>query len=137
MKEEKNVVYGPLELPSGMKIKFRAPKGIDRTNVLQMLKIDSDNAVSGAILLDEYVKAKCITEVDGAAATGEYKNLFNDWDEADVNFYKAVCNEMFGNSQELQDKAKEAARFLLNKGTYTAGCSVQAVQKAESATTNG
>lgn len=131
MKEDKNVVYGPLELSSGKLIKFRAPKGIDRTNVLQMLKIDSDNAVSGAILLDEYVKAKCITEVDGAATAGDYKNLFNEWDEADINFYKAVCNEMFGNGQEMQDKAKEAARFLLTKGTYTAGCSAQAAQKVE------
>lgn len=131
MENDKITVFGPLELPSGKKIKFRAPKGIDRTNVLQMMKIDSDSAVSGAILLDEYVKAKCVTEVDGAATTGDYKNLFNNWDDGDISFYKAVVNEMFGSGEEMQNKAKEAAAFLLKKGTYTAGCSAATTQGAE------
>ena len=134
---DNNMVYGPLQLPSGKQIKFRAPKGIDRTNVLQMMKIDSDSAVSGALLMDEYVKAKCVTEVDGKTTTGEYKTLFNDWMDSDIMFYKAVVNEMFGSGPEMQEKAKEAASFLLNPQTSTDGCSAPTTQEAASATTNG
>ncbi len=123
-----NMVYGPLALPSGKKIKFRAPKGIDRINILQMTKIDSENVVSGALLLDEYVKAKCITEIDGIACEGDYKKTMNEWLDSDITFYKLVYEEMFGKSQDMQDKAKEAAAFLLQGLTSFGGCSVLSTQ---------
>lgn len=116
-KYDKNMVYGPLELPSGIKIKFRAPKGIDRLNILQMTKIDTENVVSGALLLDEYIKAKCITEVNGAAATESYKDIMSGWLDSDIAFYKIVFEEMFGRSEDMQSKAKEAALFLLKGQT--------------------
>lgn len=124
-----NKVFGPLELPSGKKIKFRAPKGIDRMNILQMTKIDSDNTVSGALILDEYVKAKCVKEVDDKAVTESYKTLMNDWLDSDITFYKLVFEQMFGKTEELQNKAKDAAAFLLGKPTSSDGSNAQNTQE--------
>ncbi|HWP96409.1 MAG TPA: hypothetical protein VN426_06130 [Syntrophomonadaceae bacterium] len=117
------MVYGPLELPSGKQISFRAPLGSDRTNVLQMCQISSENAVSDAIVIDDYMAAKCLTEVDGKTADGDYKRLFENWSQKDILYYRTVYEEMFGLNVEARDKAKEAAAFLLKGQTSTAGCS--------------
>lgn len=124
-----NKIYGPLELPSGKKIKFRAPIGSDRMNVIQMMKIDEDSIVSGALLIDSYVKAKCITEIDGTPTDGNYKNLFDNWFETDVNFYTLICNKLFGNGKELEKKADDAVAFLLNSVTCSDGYNVQSAQE--------
>lgn len=116
------VVYGPLELPSGKKIKFRAPVGKDRNNVLQMTQISADRALSDAMMVDDYLAAKCVTEVDGKQADGDYKHLFDSWSQKDILFYRAVFDEMFGLNEESRDKAKEAAAFLLKGQTSIAGC---------------
>jgi hypothetical protein len=123
-----NKIYGPLELPSGKKIKFRAPIGSDRMNIVQMMKIDEESIVSGALLIDDYVKAKCVTEVDGNPTDGDYKALFNEWLDTDVNFYKLVCNKLFGNDKELEKKADDAVAFLLSNVTCSDGANVQNIQ---------
>ncbi|MEW6423178.1 MAG: hypothetical protein AB1523_00280 [Bacillota bacterium] len=115
------IVYGPLELPSGRRIKFRAPLGSDRSNVLMMTQISAERAISDTMLVDDYVAAKCVTEVDGKPTDGEYKHLFNDWPLQDVYFYRAVFNEVCGLTEDVQKKAKEVAAFLLKGQTCTAG----------------
>lgn len=115
--------YGPLTLPGGKVITFRAPLGSDRTNVLQMTQISAERALSDAMLVEDYVAAKCISEVDGKPSDGDYKNLFNNWPQRDILFYRTVFNEMFGLTEEAQNKAKEAAAFLLKGQTYTGGSS--------------
>jgi len=115
------MVYGPLELPSGTKVKFRAPLGADRNNVLQMTQIASDRALSDAMMVDDYLAAKCVTEVNNKPTDGDYKRLFEDWAQKDILFYRAVFDQMFGLNQEAQDKAKEQAAFLLKGQTSTGG----------------
>lgn len=110
-------VFGPLTLPSGKQITFRTPVGGDRVNVLQMTKIGEDNLISGAVLIDHYVQARCVQTVDGQPVDGDYKRLFDNWDNADIQFYNLVFNEMFGLNEERQEMAKDAARFLLNGAT--------------------
>ncbi|GBF34145.1 hypothetical protein DCCM_3257 [Desulfocucumis palustris] len=117
------MVYGPLELPSGAQIKFRAPLGLDRTNVLQMTEISRDSAISDAMLVDDYVAAKCVTEVDGKQTDGDYKRLMNDWPQQDIMFYRVVFESMFGINEDAMNRAKEAAAFLLKGQTYTGGSS--------------
>lgn len=110
--------YGPLELPSGKRIHFRAPTGADRLAVFKLTRINPDNVLSGAVLVDYYVQARCVTKINDQPVPMEsYKNLFDTWDAKDVVFYQSVFNEMFGMTEEMQDKAKEAARFLLNGQT--------------------
>lgn len=118
-----DITYGPLELPSGKKIKFRAPLGRDRNNVLQMTQISADRALSDAMLVDDFLAAKCVTEVDGKPTDGDYKHLFDSWSQRDILFYRAVFDEMFGLNEESRNKAKEAAAFLLKGQTSTDGCS--------------
>lgn len=114
--------YGPLELPSGKKIKFRAPVGLDRVVVLQnMPPAGPDKFMTNSILADEYIRAKCVTEVDGVPADGKYKSLFDSWDALDIDFYGAVFNEMFGMTEVRRKKIKEAADFLSGAQTSTAG----------------
>ncbi len=126
---DENKVYGPLTLPSGKNIKFRAPKGIDRMNIMQMTKIDSENVVNGALLLDEYVKAKCVTEINGTPVTKSYKDVMSDWLDTDITFYKLVFEQLFGSSADLQQKAKEAAAFLLSGPTCSGGSNAQNTQE--------
>lgn len=114
-------IYGPLELPSGKQIKFRAPLGSDRTKVLQMTQISAERAISDAMLIDEYVAAKCVTEVDGKPTDGDYKRLMESWPQRDVLFYRTVFEEMFGLNEEARSRAKEAASFLLTGQTSTGG----------------
>lgn len=117
------MVYGPLELPSGKRIKFRAPLGADRNNVLQMTQITSERAISDAMIVDDYMAAKCITDVDGKPNDGDYKKLFDTWTQKDIVFYRAVFDEMFSLNDESRTKTKEAAAFLLNGASCTGGCS--------------
>lgn len=119
-----SVIYGPLELPSGKKIMFRPPLGSDRANVLAMTKISADRAVSDAMLVDDYVAAKCVTQMDGNKAGGDYKHLMDSWTQQDILFFRAVFDEMFGMNKEAVGRAKEAAGFLLKGRTFTAGSSL-------------
>lgn len=115
-------VYGPLTLPSGKIISFRKPKGIDRQNVLDLVNIHDEKIVAGSLRVEETVRAKCVVTVDGKDTdTTNYLNLFNDWDDEDVQFYSTVFTEMFGMTDEKRDKAKDAARFLLSNSISTAG----------------
>lgn len=117
-------VFGPLALPSGKTIKFRKPMGLDRANVSQMNSIGVDDVVGGSMRQQQYLMAKVITDIDGKPQDGtEYKNLFNTWEDVDVQYYQAVYNEMFGLSDERQADAKEKAAFLLKNSTSTDGSS--------------
>ncbi|ADY55136.1 hypothetical protein Sgly_0779 [Syntrophobotulus glycolicus DSM 8271] len=108
-----NRIFGPLTLPSGKEIKFREPLGIDRSSVMQFVNISEDNIINNALLIDEYVSAKCITEIDGAPTTGEYKTLFDNWKSSDILFYKRVYEKCVGIGTDLQEEADKAADFLL------------------------
>ncbi|GIM45962.1 hypothetical protein DNHGIG_15110 [Collibacillus ludicampi] len=119
------IVYGPLELPSGKKIKFRRPTGLDRLNILQAMSISQEDAVKAGILMQTYLNAKVVTEVDGVPTDGNYLRLFNDWDDADITYYQAVFNEMFGLTEDKLAKAKDAAAFLLKSSTFTDGSNSQ------------
>lgn len=114
-------IYGPLTLPSGKVVKFREPLGADKANVMQMVTIGEDNLVNGAMMIDEYVSAKCITEVDGVASNGDYKALFDSWGQKDIMFYKRVFERLFGLAKDQQDAADKAADFLLGGLTSTDG----------------
>ena len=115
--------YGPLKLISGKQIKFRPPLGKDRINVMQVTKVGAEDAISGTLLVDTYIKAKCITEIDGKRELDDFKHLFDNWADEDVQYYSAVYNEMFGVSDDRQQKAKEEASFLLTGRTSSDGSS--------------
>jgi hypothetical protein len=119
MQKKEQQTFGPLELPSGVKIFFRSPKGGDRVKVLQMLKLGTDNIGSGALQIDTLVAARCVTEYDGKAVAGDYKHLVDTIEGEDLDFFMLVYNEMFGMTEEKKDQAKERAAFLLGKGTST------------------
>ncbi|AEG60016.1 hypothetical protein [Desulforamulus ruminis] len=116
--------YGPLTLPSGKVLEFREPLGVDKDHVLKMVNISQENIIGCAMLIDDYVAAKCVKKVDGKATSGEYKTLFSDWSQADVLFYKRVFERMFGMNEDRQKSADEAADFLLNSLTSTDGASL-------------
>lgn len=129
MKKEE-LIYGPLELPSGMKIKFREARGIDRSNVMIMQKeLIKDGNVLGQILIDSYVSIKCITEIDGEAPHQSYKGIYEDMSEADLDFYESVRREMFAMTKDKQEEAKKQAAFLLTKPISTDTSSSQNTQK--------
>jgi hypothetical protein len=113
-------IFGPLELPSGKKIKFREPVGSDRVNIINMLKMSMDNIGSGAVLVDGYVAAKCITEIDGNEVRDNYKNTYDSMLDEDLSFYQAVYTEMFNMNDEKKEQAKEAAKNL-RKGLTSIG----------------
>jgi hypothetical protein len=107
--------YGPLELPSGRKIHFKSPTGLDRVAVLKLTKVGPEEMLSGAMLFDYYMQAKCVTKIDDCPVPlGSYKNLLDAWETKDILFYQSVFNEMFSLTDEIQDKTKEIARFLLS-----------------------
>lgn len=58
-------IYGPLELPSGRNIKFRAPTGKDRFDIIRMLRVMQDNLLGAELLIDQYLKTKVVLEIDG------------------------------------------------------------------------
>ena len=116
-------LFGPLSLPSGKKVLFHEPLGIDKANVLQMVPINEDNVINGAMLVDEYVAAKCVVEVDGKQTTGEYKTLLDNWSLQDSSYYRRVFDKMFGLNKIDQEEADKAADFLLKSLTSTDGAS--------------
>lgn len=112
------MIYGPLELPSGKVIKFRRPKGSDKVFVTKQTKMTTDN-ISNIMLVSQYTAAKCIVEIDGAAPDVDYKRTVEKMDGSDFDYFFYVFEEMFGMTDEKKDKAKEQARFLLNNATST------------------
>jgi len=116
MEKTDKKVFGPLELPTGAKISFRAPSGRDRVNVIQMMKMSFENIGGGTLLIDNYVAAKCVKEyADKENTSGDYKGLYDSMPQEDADFYVAVFQEMFGMTEDKRSKAKEMASFLLKK----------------------
>lgn len=111
-------IFGPLELPSGKRIKFREPFGSDRVSVVKMLKIGVDDFGSGTVMVDGYVAVKCITEIDGNPVNDNYRNVYDSFKDEDLSFYQAVYAEMFGMNDEKKAQAQEAAKNLRSGQTY-------------------
>lgn len=114
-------IFGPLELPSGKTITFRAPKGSDRVNIIAALKVSTDNLIGGTLLVDAYTAVKCVENYGGRDYDGDYRRFYDALPQEDADYYIAVFNEMFGMNEEKRDKAKDAARFLLAKPTCIDG----------------
>jgi len=129
-------IYGPLELPSGKKISFRQDRGIDRANVIQQQKIKADEFASAALVTDTLVAVKCIVEENGTAVSGNYRQMYNDMDGADLDYYTIVRNKMFGMTEDRKAQAEDAASFLLGKQTSTDSSNSPSTDTS-AATTNG
>ncbi|WCK55432.1 hypothetical protein PP175_05635 [Aneurinibacillus sp. Ricciae_BoGa-3] len=126
-------VYGPLNLPSGMQVYFRRPTGLDRANVMDTIEINDEQFTKGSIQVENGIRAKCLVKVNGVDPDVNFKNVFNSWDDGDIQFYTEVFVQMFGMTEEKRASAKQAAAFLLNSSTSTDGSS----SMAESTTTAG
>ena len=129
-------VYGPLELPSGKKISFRQDRGIDRANVIQQQKIKADEFAAAAMVTESLIAVKCIVEEDGTAVNGNYRQMYNDMDGSDLDYYMMVRNKMFGMTEDRRAQADDAASFLLGKQTSTDSSSSQNTDTS-AATVNG
>lgn len=107
-KEE--IVYGPLELPSGKVIKFREARGFDRLNVLSVQQnVQGQGALVTQVLSDSFISVKCITEIDGAPVQQNYKDLYDELSESDLDYYEGIRAELFGIKKET---VKKQADFL-------------------------
>jgi hypothetical protein len=126
-------VYGSLTLPSGAEVYFRRPTGLDRANVMDAIEINDEQFTKGSIQVENGIRAKCLVKVNGADPDVNFKNVFNAWDDGDVQFYTEVFVQMFGMTDEKRTSAKQAAAFLLNNSTSTDGSS----STVESTTTAG
>lgn len=131
--QNNQVVYGPLTLPSGRKITFREPLGLDRVNVQSMVPITEENAVGDTIRVESKLRAKCVVTVDGKQTDGDYMTLMDKWPDVDIQYYSAVFNELFGMTEEKREEAKTVAKNLRAALTSTGGSN----SKEESGTTNG
>jgi hypothetical protein len=121
--------YGPLALPSGKQIHFKEPVGGDKLEVLKYNPIGTDDAVSGNALIGMYLAAKCVTQVDGNAVNGDYKHLFDNWSQADSDFYTAVYSKMFAMDEKAVEKIDSVVDFL-RKGLTSSGSSTSTTAAA-------
>lgn len=112
------IIYGPLELPSGKEIKFRRPKGSDKVFVTKETRMSADN-ISNLLLVAQYTAAKCIVEIDGVKPDVDYKRTLEKMDGLDFDYYFSAFDEMFGMTENRRDEAREKARFLLENATST------------------
>ncbi|MDI6711466.1 MAG: hypothetical protein QME76_12430 [Bacillota bacterium] len=113
--------FGPLGLPSGRVITFRAPVGLDRAAVVQAMDLSPERLGAAALMMDELIAAKCVLTVDEKPVQDDYRRLFDSWPDADIQFYLLVHREMFGLTDEARQAAKDAARFLRSGSTSTGG----------------
>lgn len=121
MAKEEIIIYGEVTLPSGKKIKFREAKGFDRLNVLSVQQnIQNQSPMVAQFLSDAYISVKCITEINGAAPQQNYKDLYEEFTESDLDYYEALRSELFGITKEKRDAIKEKADFLRKSVTSTA-----------------
>lgn len=115
---KETIIYGDLELPSGKKIKFREATGFDRLGVLSMQSsAKTQNLAVMQVLVDAYIAIKCIVEIDGEKVQKNYKDLYDELSESDLDFYSAVRSELFG---VTKNKVAEQVDFLRANATSTA-----------------
>ena len=115
------MIYGPLELPSGLKIKFREATGADRLNVLSVQQnVQGQNPMVMQFLSDAYISVKCITEIDGNKVQKNYKDLYEEFSESDLDYYEAIRSELFGITKDKRAELKEKADFLRKSVISTA-----------------
>lgn len=118
---KETIVYGPLELPSGVKIKFREATGADRLNVLSVQQnVQGQNPMVMQFLSDAYISVKCITEIDGNKVQKNYKDLYEEFSESDLDYYEAIRSELFGITKDKRAELKEKADFLRKSVISTA-----------------
>ena len=112
------IIYGPLELPSGKQIKFREAKGFDRLNVLSVQQnMQGQSPLVTQVLSDAFIGVKCITEIDGQPVQKNYKELYDEFSESDLDYYEGVRTELFG---VKRDDIKGKADFLRKSAISTA-----------------
>ncbi|WP_299448198.1 hypothetical protein [uncultured Phascolarctobacterium sp.] len=116
------IYYGPLELPSGTVIRFRRPTGMDKILVTKKAKMSADR-LNDLVLIQQFVAAKCITEIDDKPAGPDYQSTFESMDGLDWDYYYSLFDEMFAITDERKDEIKEKARFLLEN------CNLQSSSK--------
>lgn len=115
------IIYGPLELPSGKIIKFREATGFDRVNVLSAQQNGGiKNPLVTQVVTDAYIAVKCITEIDGEAPQKNYKELYDDFTESDLDYYDSIRSQLFGLTKEKQEEIKDKADFLRSNAISTA-----------------
>lgn len=115
------IIYGELELPSGKKIKFREAKGADRLNVLSVQQnIQGQNPIVLQVMSDAYIGIKCITEINGAPVQKNYKDLYEEFSEADLDYYESIRSELFSVTKEKREEIKSKADFLRKNAISTA-----------------
>lgn len=118
---KESIIYGPLELPSGVKIKFREATGADRLNVLSVQQnVQGQNPMVMQFLSDAYISVKCITEIDGNKVQKNYKDLYEEFSESDLDYYEAIRSELFGITKDKRAELKEKADFLRKSVISTA-----------------
>jgi hypothetical protein len=126
-------VYGPLTLPAGTVVYFRRPTGKDRSEVMTAIDFNDEQFMKGSIQVEQAIRAKCLVKVNGNAPEVNYLRAFDEWDDAEVQFYGEVFSRMFGMNEEKREEAKKAADFLLANSTSIDGFN----STEESATTAG
>ncbi len=108
-----------LELPSGMRITFRAPKNYDRKQVIdRYVGTDRDKQAQSDV---EILASMCLlSQNDQQVMEPDPRRRLDAWELKDVQFYQGVFLEMFFMSDEDDlKKVKEAAKNLLGAATVS------------------
>lgn len=110
------VYYGPVELSGGTTIKFRRPTGMDKILVTKKARLNTDR-LNDLVLIQQFVAAKCIVEINGASPGADYIAVMENMDGLDWDEYYMLYNEMFAVTEERTEELKEKARFLLENSS--------------------
>jgi hypothetical protein len=106
--------FGPVKLPSGKEIHFVEPLGSDRAQIMARAIAEGRQGEMLFMMNGYWLPAKCMVDANGKFVAEDFISAFNDWSDKDVQFYRAVFDELFGWNNEIATTAKaEAARFLL------------------------
>jgi len=113
MPETKRQPIGPIKLPSGREVYCLEPLGSDRMAIMSRALAEGRQADMMFMMNGYWLPAKCLCDKDGKFTAPDYFTAFSDWPDRDVQFYRAVFDELFGWQIEDAQAAKEAAaRFL-------------------------
>ena len=102
-----------LELPSGMKVSFRAPRNKDRKDVLEKYLVgEKEKSMTDVELLSSI----CILALnDKEVSEPDPRKRMDYWSLKDVQFYQGVFLELFFlQDEEDMNKIKDAAKNLLS-----------------------
>ncbi len=108
-----------LELPSGLKIKFRAPRGEDRQEGIK--KFDREKG----IIPEDYMMANCLLLVNGQEVhVNEFDaeppiEIMMRWELKDILYYTKVFESMFMLDDKAQEGAIKLAKNLMGGSSTT------------------